>query len=94
MVLHNLPTQLTSFIGRTHELAEIVGLLDKPDCRLLTLVGPGGMGKTRLALQAAEILRNRGDNFESGSAAFPDGVYFIALQSLASPEFIPSVVVI
>ncbi len=54
MVVHNLPTQSTPFVGRTEELAEIVGLLENPTCRLLTLVGLGGMGKTRLALEGGE----------------------------------------
>ena len=50
---HNLPTQSTPFIGRASELTEITQLLADPACRLLTLVGPGGIGKTRLALRAA-----------------------------------------
>jgi hypothetical protein len=48
--LFNLPARLTPFIGRVHELAELGQLLSDPSCRLLTLVGPGGMGKTRLAI--------------------------------------------
>jgi hypothetical protein len=47
----NLPTQLTAFIGRRDELAEIAELLRSPDCRLLTICGTGGVGKTRLALE-------------------------------------------
>src|SRR5215475_9125972 len=78
MLVHDLPVQLTTFVGRTDELAEIMGLLDNPDCRLLTLVGPGGMGKTRLALELATTL------------SYPNGVYFVALQPLNSPEFIVS----
>ena len=55
---HNLPAPQTSFIGRQKELAQIASLLRDPACRLLTLVGPGGIGKTRLALQAAsKVLR-------------------------------------
>jgi predicted ATPase/DNA-binding SARP family transcriptional activator len=50
---HNLPAQSTPFVGREDELAEIAARLGDPDCRLLTLVGPGGSGKTRLALEAA-----------------------------------------
>src|SRR5260221_6384457 len=90
MALHNLPTQLTSFVGRTHELAEIVGLLDNPDCRLVTLVGPGGMGKTRLALQVAGTKLT--DDSISKVAPFPDGVYFVPLQPLTSPDFILSAI--
>lgn len=51
--IHNLPPQPTPFIGRERELAEIAELLLDPACRLLTLVGPGGTGKTRLAIEAA-----------------------------------------
>lgn len=73
--LHNLPPQLTPFVGRERELAEIIRRLTDRHCRLLTLVGPGGIGKTRLALQAAQRL--------SGSAPdegfFGDGVYFVPL---------------
>ena len=75
---HNLPAQATSFVGRQEELGEIAGLLADPRCRLLVLVGPGGIGKTRLAIEAAAALL--GD--------FADGVYFVPLQSVAAPEFI------
>src|SRR5262249_15163845 len=51
--IDNLPQVLTPFVGRSHEVAELVGLLADPTCRLLTLVGPGGIGKTRLALHLA-----------------------------------------
>src|SRR5574337_839715 len=51
---HNLPDQVTPFIGRADELAQITALLSNPECRLLTLTGPGGVGKTRIALKAAE----------------------------------------
>src|SRR5262245_37427086 len=66
---------LTPFIGRDKELAEISQLLSTPACRLLTLVGPGGIGKTRLALEAA------------GRLSFPNGVHAVPLQPLTSPEF-------
>src|SRR5260221_10898207 len=54
VALHNLPHQPTPFIGRDKELTAIARRLQDPNCRLLTVVGPGGIGKTRLALQAAE----------------------------------------
>jgi len=53
---HNLPAQATPFIGRRRELAEVRARLEDPACRLLTLLGPGGVGKTRLALRVAESL--------------------------------------
>jgi predicted ATPase len=53
MPVHNFPVQLTPFIGRAEEVSEIVHLLADSECRLLTLVGPGGIGKTRLALVVA-----------------------------------------
>jgi predicted ATPase/class 3 adenylate cyclase len=73
---NNLPLQLTSFVGREDEVAEIVALLDQT--RLLTLVGTGGVGKTRTALQvAADVLDGSGD-----------GVWFIDLAPLRDPAFI------
>jgi predicted ribonuclease YlaK len=52
-IRHNLPRQLTPFVGRQQELTQIVQLLADPHCCLLTLIGPGGIGKTRLAIAAA-----------------------------------------
>jgi predicted ATPase/DNA-binding SARP family transcriptional activator len=69
---HNLPTQTTPFIAREDELAEIAVLLQNPACRLLTLVGPGGSGKTRLALEAAEARID----------AHEHGVVFVSLAPL------------
>src|SRR5215472_7636029 len=71
--LDNLPTQLTRFIGREGEIAEIKRLLETT--RLLTLTGPGGCGKTRLALQVAA------DSLEQ----FAGGVWLADLASLADP---------
>jgi predicted ATPase/DNA-binding CsgD family transcriptional regulator len=82
---HNLPGQPTPFIGREPERAEIANLLANPDCRLLTLVGPGGIGKTRLAIEAARFLID---------SPLPEGegpgvrVHFVPLQPLTSPDFI------
>ena len=75
---HNLPVQPTPFIGREKELAEIASLLSRPDSRLVSLVGLGGVGKTRLAVQAAL----------GQIQAFSSGVYFVPLGPLSSPEFI------
>jgi predicted ATPase/DNA-binding SARP family transcriptional activator len=75
---HNLPAQSTRFIGRQGSLAEIRERLQNPDCRLLTLVGPGGCGKTRLALEAAGSLLDE----------FVHGVFFVPLAPLQSVEAI------
>jgi predicted ATPase/class 3 adenylate cyclase len=77
---NNLPTQLTSFVGREDAVTEAKRLL--AGTRLLTLTGPGGIGKTRLSLQiAAEVVQS-----------FPDGVYFVQLSAVRDPELIASVV--
>jgi hypothetical protein len=72
----NLPTELTSFVGRRKESAEVRRLLS--DARLVTLTGVGGSGKTRLALRVAGELRR----------AFPDGVWFVDLTALRAPELV------
>jgi predicted ATPase/class 3 adenylate cyclase len=77
---NNLPTQLSSFLGRERELAEVEALLEK--ARLLTLTGPGGTGKTRLALQVAARVAD----------SFPDGIYFVPLASLRDPELVPGTI--
>jgi predicted ATPase/class 3 adenylate cyclase len=78
--LTNLPLQLTPFIGREKDVAEVRDLLGQEDVRLLTLTGPGGTGKTRLSLQVAAELVER----------FPDGVWFVPLASVTDPGRVPS----
>jgi len=74
----HLPPQPTAFVGRQDELDEFSTLLADPICRLLTLVGPGGIGKTRLALELARR--------QDGS--FADGAIFVPLQAIPSPDLI------
>jgi predicted ATPase/class 3 adenylate cyclase len=77
---HNLPTHPTRFLGRARELAELSALLLRPEVRLVTLTGTGGIGKTRLALRvAAESLE-----------AFPDGVFLVDLARQSDPALVPS----
>jgi len=78
--LSNLPTALSSFIGREHEIGEVMRLLASH--RLVTLTGPGGCGKTRLSLQVANEL------FEE----FEQGVWFIELASIFDSAFIPQTI--
>jgi predicted ATPase/class 3 adenylate cyclase len=79
---HNLPAQATPFVGREAELAELARLLADPDVRLVTILGAGGMGKTRLALEVAAAQL---DNFEHG-------VFFVPLAPLQSVEaLVPAV---
>ncbi len=71
---NKLPAQTTPFVGREAELADIAALIADPTCRLLTLVGVGGIGKSRLSIEAAR------------GAGFPHGVYFVPLAPLASAD--------
>jgi predicted ATPase/transcriptional regulator with XRE-family HTH domain len=74
----NLPIPATPLVGRERELAALAGLLRDPRCRLLTIVGPGGIGKTHLAIEAASMQRQQ----------FADGTYFVPLASLTSHQHI------
>lgn len=82
--IHNLPLQPTPFIGREKDLAEIRRLLlEESACRLLTLIGPGGIGKTRLAVEAARRC------LEPVAGRFADGVYFVNLAPIRASETTP-----
>jgi predicted ATPase len=78
---YKVPTPATSLVGREHEVATISTLLRNEEVRLLTLIGPGGVGKTRLAIEVARSSRE----------AFSDGVVFVPLAPLRDPELLPSV---
>lgn len=79
---HTLPPAPTPFVGRESELAEIGRLIGDEQCRVLTLIGPGGVGKSRLALQAAAEQLD----------AFSDGVFFVPLASLPAASLLPATV--
>ncbi|MEJ2711040.1 MAG: tetratricopeptide repeat protein [Anaerolineales bacterium] len=80
---HNLSMPATPFIGREQEIQDIQRLLiQEPACRLLTLFGPGGSGKTRLALESAALLL----------PSFPDGVFFVSLASVSEVDFMVSAI--
>ncbi len=73
---NNLPLQLSSFIGRKNHLAELIALLKNPDVSLITITGPGGIGKTRLSLEAAR---------RCGTTSYRDGIIYIPLELAVTP---------
>ena len=98
---HNLPPQSTPFIGRAGEVAQIEQLLSNPDCRLLTLLGSGGIGKTRIAVEAVKrifdsatpltaTLQSPVSNLQSPipSPQFTDGICFVSLASVGTAELL------
>ena len=74
----SLPLTSTSLIGREHDIAEVSELLQNPEVRLVTLTGPGGIGKTRLAIAVGEQLDDR----------YPQGTVFVPLAAIAEPELV------
>jgi predicted ATPase/DNA-binding SARP family transcriptional activator len=92
--LFNLPAQPTPFVGRERELSRLLELMADPEVRALTIVGPGGMGKTRLALEAGALTaRPQHDASDMETApAFAHGVVFVPLAPLcSSDEILPAV---
>src|SRR5262245_2391795 len=78
----HLPVPLTGFVGREREVAAVAALVARPGVRLVTLTGPGGVGKTRLVIRAAQ----------EAADAFPDGVWFVALAPVRDPALVASAV--
>ena len=78
----HLPLPLTSFVGRKNETAAVVDLLHRPGVRLVTLTGPGGVGKTRLAIRVAA----------EAADSFPDGLWFVALAPVRDPALVAAAV--
>jgi predicted ATPase len=78
----NLPTPPTTFVARDDDAEAVIALLTRPDVRWVTLTGPGGVGKTRLALHVSRSL----------FAAFGDGVYFVSLASISDPRLVLSAI--
>lgn len=79
---HNLPVQVTPFIGRERELSLIAERLESGDRRLITILGPGGIGKSRLALSAAA----------AQVGTYEDGVYFVPMAPVSSPDLIAAAI--
>src|ERR1700694_3688438 len=77
-----MPTLFTSFIGREQDVADICALLKQPEVRLLTLLGPGGIGKTRLGVRVATEMRDY----------FVDGVCFVHLAAIYDPKLVISAI--
>ncbi len=88
VVPNNLPAQPTPFVGREAELAALDELVADSDIRIITILGPGGIGKTRLALASAErqLARRFATSDQQPDPAFPDGVFFVRLASVAEMD--------
>nr|MBP6297832.1 protein kinase [Anaerolineae bacterium] len=92
-VKNNIPTLPVPFIGRDAPLADVSNLLNLPDVRLLTILGPGGVGKTRLVIEAARrIAELSSDATDTAMVRYINGVFFVPLASLNRPELLPGAV--
>jgi predicted ATPase len=91
----DLPAEISPFIGREEELAKLAWLLADPAVRLITILAPGGMGKSRFALEASRRMLAGIGNFQQTSRAverFADGAFFVPLAPLESPEHVVSTI--
>lgn len=92
-VKNNLPTLPVPFIGREGTLSDVINLLNLPDIRLLTLLGPGGVGKTRLMIEVARRMADlSSDATDTAILRFIHGVFFVPLASLNRPELLPGAI--
>lgn len=88
MIPNNLPSALTPIIGRDEEIAQIQSRLENSSCRLLTIVGLGGVGKTRLAVETAQLLTTSA----AAQRLFGDGIYLIRLERIEAKQLLPSII--
>lgn len=93
IIKNNLPNQTTPFVGREAELQELVQLIDTAQTQLVTVVGQGGMGKTRLALEVAQrIIVGTHSTLSSHNVSFSNGAYFISLAPISSvDDIVPTI---
>ncbi|MGB1253064.1 MAG: BTAD domain-containing putative transcriptional regulator [Candidatus Promineifilaceae bacterium] len=82
---HNFPVRLTPFIGRQSDIDTLIAHLTQTTCRLLSVIASGGMGKTRLAIEAATALAEQ-------THLFQDGLYFVSLAAINSPELLATAI--
>jgi predicted ATPase/DNA-binding CsgD family transcriptional regulator/DNA-binding transcriptional regulator YiaG len=89
----NLPTQLTSFVGREGEVDRVASMLARPDVRLLTLLGPPGIGKTRLSLEVAHrLLDYVPEEAAARHHSYEDGVFFVPLAPVTEHALVPTAI--
>lgn len=91
-IRHNLPVQTTPFVGRESEIAELSRLLNDQNHRLLTILAPGGMGKTRLALEVAGRFIQPSTSTSRRNVIPFTGIYFIQLAPLTNPDSLPATI--